>query len=139
MAKTILKLNGSKAAVKCYGSAINETITLNSDLLLGTEALTVGGTPRVNLLSVIWAGAPGGSITITRNSVVVLQLTTDSIGSIDFHDKDFSDTIQNDKDIVITSSGVAQIYMVLRKVTGYSSKIETSVFSVYDNPAVVGS
>jgi hypothetical protein len=139
MAKTILKLNGSKAAVKCAGTAINDTIALSTDLLLSTEALTVDGTPRVNLLAVSWGGAPAGSITITRNSVVILQLATDAPGTLDFQDKDFSDNIQNDKDIVITSTGSAQVYLLLRKVTGYSSKIETAQFSVYDNTTVVGS
>lgn len=139
MAKTILKKNESKVAVKLHGSGLNETVTLNSDCLASTEALTAGGTPTVNILSLHWAGAADAVATVTRGGTVIATLQANSTGELIFLDTEFSDSVNNTNDIVVTSTGVMQVWMLLRKVTGYSSKIETSVFSVYDNTTVVGS
>jgi hypothetical protein len=36
-------------------------------------------------------------------------------------------------------SGEIYLYLVLRKNSGFTSKIETAQFGSYDNPAVLGS
>lgn len=137
MSKALLKVTESKVAVKLYGT-INDTVSLGTDCLASTEALTVGGTPRVNILCMQWSGASGSVITITRNSVVVATLQCNMPGTIDFRDKEFYDTTENASDLVIASTGVAQLWMLLRKTSGYSSKIETAQYSVYDDTTKVG-
>jgi hypothetical protein len=139
MAKTILKKTESKVAVKLYGTDLNETVTLATDCLAGTEALTVGGTPTVNILAMHWTGAADGAATITRNGVVIATLLGSAGGELLFQDSDFTDSIGNTSNLVITSTGLMQVWILLRKVTGYSSKIETAQFSVYDNTNAVGS
>jgi len=139
MAKVILKKTESKVAVKLYGTTLNETVSLNVDCLAGTEALTVGGTPAVNILGMHWSGAADAVATITRGGVVIATLQANSTGELLFLDTDFSDTVGNTSDIVVTSTGLMQVWLLLRKVAGYSSKIETSQFSVYDNTNAVGS
>lgn len=139
MAKTILKKTESKVAVKLYGTTLNETVSLNVDCLASTEALTVGGTPAANILTMHWTGAPDSVITVTRNNVVIATLPCAAAGELIFADTEFNDSIENSSDIVVTSTGVAQLWLVLRKVGGYSSKIETAQFSVYDNTNAVGS
>ena len=140
MAKTILKKTESKVAVKLWGTTMNETITLNSDCLASTELLTGGASvPTVNILSMHWAGGAGAFATITRNSVVIATLNGDSPGELMFLDTDFSDSIENTSNIVVTSTGLMQVWMLLRKVSGYSSKIETAQYSIYDNINAVGS
>jgi len=139
MAKVILKKTESKVAVKLYGTTLNETVSLNVDCLAGTEALTVGGTPAVNILGMHWSGAADAVATITRGGVVIATLQANSTGELLFLDTDFSDTVGNTSDIVVTSTGLMQVWLLLRKVAGYSSKIETSQFSVYDNANAVGS
>jgi len=138
MAKTILKKTESKVAVKLYGADLNETITLATDCLAATEALTVGGTPTVNILSMHWSGATNATSAITRNGVVIANLLAEASGELLFHDSDFTDTINNTSDIVITSTGEMQVWILLRKAGGYSSKIETAQFSVYDDITKVG-
>lgn len=139
MAKSILRKTETKVAVKLYGTGMNETVTLATDCLATTEALTVGGTPTVNILTMRWMGAAGASATITRGGVVIATILGDSAGDMDFLDQEYCDSINNTSDLVVTSTGLMQVYLLLRKVTGYSSKIETAQFSVYDNTAVVGS
>jgi hypothetical protein len=137
MAKTILKKSGGKVAVKLHGTDLNETITLNSDCLVASEALS--GTQRANIISMHWSGAANAFATITRNSVKIAILQANSTGELTFYDTDFTDSIENESDIVVTSSGEMQVWIVLRKVSGYSSKIETAEFSVYDDTNAVGS
>lgn len=137
MAKTILKKTGAKVAVKVYGDSLNETITLNSDCLVSTESVV--GTPKANILSIHWSGANGSFATITRNSVKIAILQASAAGELVFLDTDFTDSIENDSDLVVTSTGEMQVWILLRKVSGYSSKIETAEYSVYDNVNAVGS
>lgn len=139
MAKTILKKTESKVAVKLHGNSINETVSLATDCLASTEALTAGGTPAVNILAMHWTGDPASVVTITRNSVVVATLPCAAAGELIFADTDFTDTVENTSNIVVTSTGLAQVWLVLRKAGGYSSKVETAQFSIYDNTNAVGS
>ena len=139
MAKTILKKTESKVAVKLHGTGLGETVSLATDCLASTEALTAGGTPTVNILSIHWAGASDSVITITRNSIVIATLSGGAPGELIFADTDFTDSVENTSNIVVTSTGIAQVWLLLRKVSGYSSKIETAQFGSYDNTTVVGS
>lgn len=138
MAKSILKKTESKVAVKFYGTGMNETFTLATDALASTEALTVGGTPTVNILGVHWTGASDGVATITRGGTVVATLTGSSAGELLFNDSEFNDSTGNTSDIVVTSTGLMQVWLLVRKASGYSSKIETAQFSVYDDITKVG-
>ena len=138
--KTILKKTAQEAIVKVAGTAASATISLASDLLPTTQALTVGGTPTVNLVGAHWTGATGATITVVRNTVPILTIPADQPTQFDFEGLGFVDTINNTSDIVVTIAGAeAQVYLVLRKVDGYSSKVETAEFGIYDNQTVVGS
>ena len=47
--------------------------------------------------------------------------------------------VQNTSNIVITTTGAASTgYLVLRKVAGWSTKVETATYSVYDDTTQVG-
>jgi len=137
MAKTILRKTPQKVVVKVYGSGVSETISLATDCLHTTEV--VDGTPAVNILALHWTGAAAGVATITRNSVVIATLLGAAGGELLFNDADFVDNIENTSNIVVATTGQMEVWLSLRKQSGYSSKIETAQFSVYDNTAVVGS
>lgn len=138
MAKTILRKTPHKVAVKVTGATGAETITLATDLLHGTEV--VDGTPAVNILGLHWTGAATGVATITRNSEVITTLTGSTAGELLFHDSEFVDNVNNTSDIVVTiTGGQMEVWMLLRKADGYTSKIETAQFGSYDNESVVGS
>lgn len=137
--KTILKKTAQEAAVKVAGTDGSATISLADDLLPASQALTVGGTPTVNIISAHWTGAVSSTITIVRNSVTVLSIPADQPTQLDFEGMGFVDTISNTSDIVVTITGTAQVYLVLRKVEGYSSKVELAWFGQYDDPNQVGS
>jgi len=61
------------------------------------------------------------------------------VDAAQFNDMGFTDNVENDSDIDVVITGDAQLYLVLRKVDGFSTTVEIEQFSVYDNPAVAGS
>lgn len=138
MAKTILRNTDTKTSVKvASATTLNETITLATDCLSSDQV--AAATPRGNIISITWAGVPGGYVTITRNGVVILNLATDAAGTFDFEDAHFVDTIENDKDIIVTSTVAAQCYLTIRKLaSGYTTKVENATYGAYDDPTRVG-
>jgi hypothetical protein len=137
MAKTILRKTPQKVAVKIQGSGVTETVTLATDLLHTTE--TVDGTPTVNIVGIHWTGAADASATITRNGVRIATLLGATGGELLFADAEFVDNVENTSNIVVVTTSQMEVWLLLRKQSGYSSKIETAQFSVYDNTAAVGS
>ena len=110
-------------------------------MLRSTEALTAGGTPKVVITGLTWTGEVSGVITIVRSGVTVFTLVSSAAGQLDLSGQfTVPDNTNATNDIVVTiSGGQAELMMRLQKVTGYSSKIEPSEFSVYDNTSAVGS
>jgi len=138
--KTILKNTNNETVVKIAGTAASTTIDLQTDLLASTQALD-GATQTVNIAGVQWVGLSAATVTIARNSVNVLTLPGGGADYMEFAaGNGFVDTVENTSDIVVTIAGAeAQCYLVLRKVGGYATKVETAVFGAYDNQSVVGS
>ena len=138
--KTILKNTNNETIVKVAGTAAASTITLSTDLIASTQEVTSPPTPVVNIAGVQWVGLPGSTITITRNSVNILTLPGGGADYIEFAaGSGFVDTIQNTSDIVVTIAGAeAQCYLILRKVSGYYTKVETVVYGAYDDETQVG-
>jgi len=139
--KSFLKLTETDCVVKVAGTAASATITLATDLLRSTEALTAGGTPRVVITGLTWTGDVSGVISIVRNGVIVFTLVSSATGQLDLSGQfTVPDNTEATSNIVVTiSGGQAELMMRLQKVAGYSSKIEPSEFSVYDNTSAVGS
>jgi hypothetical protein len=137
--KTILKNTNQEAVVKVAGTAAAATIDLDVDLLPASQAKD-GDTQTVNIAGLVWTGASGGVITITRNSVVVATLQAAPSGAIDFTGQMMiPDTISNTSDIVVTISGAqAECWIRLRKVSGYASKVEYATYGSYDDETRVG-
>ena len=134
MAKTIMKLTETLAIVKIAGTAA-ETITLNTDLLSTTQ--TVSGTPKVGIGFIQWT--TGGDVTITRNGVEIYKLYQNT-GEFDLAGNGgMLDATEGTSNIVVTITTGGVVFLTLRKMQGYASKIEPEKFGSYDNPAVVGS
>ena len=138
MAKTILRKTPHKVGVKVAGGAGSDTIALATDLLHSTEV--VSGTPTVNILGFHWTGTSDATATVSRNGTTIATLTGATAGELLFNDAEFVDTVNNTNDITVTITGTQmEVWMLLRKASGYTSKIETHKFGSYDNETVVGS
>jgi hypothetical protein len=138
--KTVLKNTNQETIIKVAGTAASSTIDLQTDCLASTQAIS-GATQTVNIVACKWCGLNNSTITITRNSVNILTLNGSDAGDLDFSaGYGFVDSIENTSDVVVTVAGAeAQVYLTLRKVGGYATKVETAVFGAYDDQTAVGS
>lgn len=140
LTKSILKLSESEVVVKVAGAGGTVTIDLQTDLITPTQALEA--TQTVTITGVRWSGEMNNVLLIDRNNVRVLTLPTDVADYLAFDGQEMPpENTQATSDIVIgqTGTGQVELYLKLRKVSGYAPKIETAAFGPYDNPNVVGS
>lgn len=136
--KTVIKNTNQEAIVKIGGTAGSATIDLQTDILASTQALD-GATQTVNIVNVVTCGNLGSLVNITRNGVATLAFSPENSGKLQMNDVGFSDTQENTSDITVTISGAeAHVFLILRKVSGYATKVETATYSIYDNVNQVG-
>jgi hypothetical protein len=136
--KTILKRSKNEVVVKFGNSGGNNqtsTFDLDVDALISTEVIE--GTVKINIVELSWSGLTGSNFILTRNGVSVFAGVGDNAEQ--FYFEGYVDGQENTSDIVVSMSGEIYLYLVLRKNSGFTSKIETAQFGSYDNPAVLGS
>ena len=142
VAKTFLKISDSEAVIKITGVAADSaTITLGTDLLHGTSQVVDGViAPTVDITGMAWTGAVNGVIQIVRNSVVITTLQAGAAGYLEFTGQYMTpDTTNNTDDIVVNiTGGQSELWLRVRKVAGYKSKIEDGWYGSYDDPTIIG-
>lgn len=141
LTKSLIKLTETEAVVKVAGNGGTATIDIQADILDGNQSLS-GDTQAVNITGVRWGGENANLIAVNRNSVRVLTLPTEQSDTISFDGQSLPpENTANTYDIEVaqTGTGYVEIYLKLRKVSGYAPKVEDATFGQYDNPAVVGS
>jgi hypothetical protein len=138
--KTILKNTNQETIIKIAGTAASATIDLQTDCLAATQALA-GSTQTVNIVGFQFTGLASSTITITRGATNITTVSAEGHDSVEFAaGNGFADTIGNTDDIVVAIGGAeAQVYLTLRKVGGYATKVETAVYGAYDDQTQVGS
>ena len=119
MAKNILKLTNRKAAVKISGTNVTETISLATDLKLAAESVS---SPTANIMSVVWTGDSDAKAVVTRGTSTdaIMILTGATAGDIDWSDMDYNESVDNDENIKVVTTGNMQVWFLLRKDDGYT-------------------
>lgn len=122
------------------GYAVSDVITITTggaDATITVTALTAESSPQVVRISKLyWTGPASGTIVVTRNSVNIATIKAEFSGELDF--QGFVDSIQDDKDIVVTISGDCQLWIVLHKVSGYAQTFEPEIYGSHDSISLVG-
>lgn len=140
MAQSILKLTQQEAVVRVSGAAgTSETIDIQA--LKGTIQDLDGETQSVSILGINWTGGSDGIITITRGGVVVTTLQANAAGMLYFDGQTMPpETTGATSDIVVAISGATcEVWLKLRKVSGYKSKAgEYASYGAYEDEARVG-
>lgn len=140
MALTTVRNTNQETIIHFQSSAIETgTIALNT-LAAGTQALTVGGTPTVNIVRFVTTGEDTSSVTVLRNNKVLIACAPENAPLLDLTSMGISEAQQNTYDIVISNNVAKQVtgYITLRKVAGWTTKVETSTYGAYDDPTRVG-
>ncbi len=141
MTFTTVKNTNQETVIHFTSSAAESgTITLNT-LTAATQALTVGGTPTVNIVKWSISGELDSKVTINRNSKIVIACAPENAPYMEANAWGIPITNDNTSDIVITNASAKDVsgFLVLRKVAGWSTKVETAVYGAYDDQTAVGS
>jgi hypothetical protein len=140
--------------IQSVDTATTATLKANSsETVSGADAYVkfttqvIDGIPSVNIVSVIASGWLGSKYTITRDEINVFTCAPENSPSIQFNQYGISESVSNTEDLVI-SHGLSnaevypdsncQSWIVLRKISGYVSKVENATYGAYDDPLRVG-
>jgi len=141
MTLTTVKNNNFETIIH-FASSLAETGTIDiATLTAPDQALTVGGTPTVDIVKFWCAGALTSRVVITRNSKIVIACAPENAPYSEFNAWGIPVNNDNTSNIVIDNQVAAAVagWLVLRKVSGWSTKIEPATFGSYDDPTAVGS
>jgi hypothetical protein len=136
---TIIRNTNQETVIKYEGSSTDTAATIDISTLAATTQARNSDTPTVNIVKFIAAGLLTAGVTVVRNSVTILAAAPENAPTLDLTQNGISDSVQNTQNIVITTTGAASTgYLVLRKVAGWSTKVENSTYGAYDDPTRVG-
>jgi hypothetical protein len=115
------------------------TITI-ANLAASTQAVHSGGTPTVNVVKFLCTGEDGASLTVSRSGKNIIACAPENAPFLDLNATGIPGTINNTADIVVTNNVAKAVtgYLVLRKVAGWDTKVETVVYGAYDDETRVG-
>jgi hypothetical protein len=120
-------------------AAESGTITI-ADLGFAASQARNSDTPNVTIVKFSVMGELGSKVTINRNSKIVIACAPENAPYMEANS--WGIPINNDStfDIVVTNGVAKDVsgFLVLRKVAGWSTKVETATYSVYDNVNAVG-
>jgi hypothetical protein len=110
------------------------TYALVTDPTVATVFGTAGAVPRVSIYRVFATG----NFDITRNGVVVIKSTSGQQLDLDFSQLEMIESTESISDLVVTPAAAGvQVYILLRKETGYIEGFQPQIFGSYDNPNLV--
>ena len=116
----------------------NGTITI-ANLAAATQARN-SDAPKVNIVRFVSTGEVGSTVLIQRGVKSILVCAPENAPVLDLPSMGISDGQNNDQDIVIQNQAAKQVsgYIVLRKIQGWSTKVETEQYGAYDDVTRVG-
>jgi len=136
---TIIRNTNLETIIKYEGSSTDTAATIDISTLAATTQARNSDTPTVNIVKFIATGLLTSGVQIVRNGVSVLAAAPENAPTIDLTQDRISDNIQNTSNIVITTTGAASTgYLVLRKIAGWNTKVETATYGAYDDESRVG-
>ena len=136
---TTVKNTNQETVIHFTSSAAESgTITI-ANLTAATQARNADA-PNVNIVKFSVMGELGSKVTINRNSKIVIACAPENAPYMEANS--WGIPINNDStyDIVVTNGVAKDVsgFIVLRKVAGWSTKVETATYSVYDDQSQVG-
>lgn len=136
---TTIKNTNLETIIKYEGSSLDTAATIDISTLTASTQARNSDTPTVNIVKLVASGLLTSGVLVTRNGVNILAASPENSPTIDLTQNGISDSVQNTQNIVITCSGAASTgYLVLRKLAGWSSKVENEKYGAYDDATRVG-
>lgn len=123
-----------------FTSSAAESGTITIANLAASSQARNSDTPNVNIVKWSVHGELGSKVTINRNSKIVIACAPENAPYMEANS--WGIPINNDAtfDIVVTNGAAKDVsgFLVLRKVAGWSTKVETATYGAYDDTSRVG-
>jgi len=135
---SVLKAADHEAVFKFSGAGTT-TISLSGTEILGPNQVTDGDTQTVDIIGFVCTGVADGVATITRNGNVIATCLSSASNYIDLAGQILvPDSTEHTSNIAVTITNQAELWLRVRKVSGYKSKIEHDIYGQYDDPTRIG-
>lgn len=133
--------NTNQETVIHFASSLAESGTITiANLTAATQARN-SDAPKVDIVKFVCTGELGSKITVSRNSKLVIATSPENDINVEFNALGIPVNNDDTFDIVIANGAAKDVtgWIILRKLAGWSTEVETATFGSYDNPTVVGS
>jgi hypothetical protein len=136
---TTLKNTNQETVIHFASSAI-ETGTITIANLTATTQARNSDAPVVNIVKYHVTGEVNSHLRIIRNSKSVISCSPENAPSAEFNAFGIPVINDNTFDIVISNHAAKDVtgFLVLRKVAGWDTKVETATYGAYDDETRVG-
>ena len=136
---TIIRNTNLETIIKYEGSSTDTAATIDISTLAASTQARNSDTPTVNIVKFMCSGLLTAGVQIVRNGVNIVSAAPENAPVLDLTQNGISDNVQNTSNIVITTTGAASTgYLVLRKIAGWSTKVEPEQYGSYDDVSRVG-
>ena len=136
---TTVKNTNQETVIHFTSSAADSgTITI-ANLAASSQARN-SDTPVVNIVKFSVMGELGSKLTINRNSKIVIACAPENAPYMEANSWGIPINNDNTFDIVVTNGVAKDVsgFIVLRKVAGWDTKVETATYGAYDDVTRVG-
>ena len=132
--------NTNQETVIHFASALAESGTITiANLAAATQARN-SDTPKVDIVKFMCTGELGSKVNIVRNSKNIIVTSPENDMNVEFNALGIPVNNDDTSDIVITNGAAKEVtgWLVLRKIAGWSTKVEDATYGAYDDPTRVG-
>ena len=123
-----------------FTSSAAESGTITIANLAASSQARNSDTPNVNIVKFSVMGELGSKVTINRNNKIVIACAPENAPYMEANAWGIPITNDATSDIVVTNGAAKDVsgFLVLRKVAGWSTKVETATYGAYDDTSRVG-
>lgn len=132
--------NTNQETVIHFASSAAETGTITiANLTAGTQARN-SDAPVVNIVKWSVTGELGSKVIVARNSKIVIACSPENAPYMEANSWGIPINNDNTYDISVINSVAKDVsgFLVLRKVAGWSTKVEEATYGAYDDRTQVG-
>jgi hypothetical protein len=119
-------------------AAESGTITI-ANLAASTQARN-SDAPAVSIVKFFSTGQLGAGLRIVRNGKNIIACAPENAPILELNANGFVDNTHSTYDIVVTNDVAKPVtgYLILRKIAGWDTKVETATYGAYDDVTRVG-
>ena len=132
--------NTNQETVVHFASSAAESGTITIANLTASSQARNSDTPKVDIVKFMCTGELGSKVTIARNSKNVIVTSPENDINVEFNALGIPVNNDDTYDIVVTNGAAKEVtgWLVLRKIDGWSTKVENATYGAYDDPTRVG-